>query len=69
MVQLAAFLRDTQPEAADSLALSEDGSTRRAFLTRLQGEIAKRGTIDVLRYGDQARTAAAGSVLRHALGA
>ena len=51
LVQLAAFLRDTQPEAADSLAVSEDAPTRRAFLTRLQGEIAKRGTIDVLRNG------------------
>ena len=51
LVQLAAFLRDTQPEAADALALSEDGPMRRAFLTRLQGEIAKRGTIDVLRNG------------------
>ena len=51
LVQLAAFLLDTQPEAADSLALSEDGPARRAFLTRLQGEIAKRGTIDVLRNG------------------
>ena len=51
LVQVAAFLRDTQPEAADALALSEDGPTRRAFLTRLQGEIAKRGTIDVLRNG------------------
>ena len=30
---------------------SEDGPTRRAFLTRLQGEIAKRGTIEVLRNG------------------
>ena len=51
LVQLAAFLRDTQPEAAETLALSDDGPTRRAFLTRLQGEIAKRGTIDVLRNG------------------
>ena len=51
LVQLAAFLRDTQPEAAEALALSEDGPTRRAFLTRLQGEIAKRGTIEVLRNG------------------
>ena len=51
LVQLAAFLCDTQPEAAEALALSEDGPTRRAFLTRLQGEIAKRGTIDVLRNG------------------
>ena len=51
LVQLSAFLRDTQPEAAEALALSEDGPTRRAFLTRLQGEIAKRGTIEVLRNG------------------
>ena len=51
LVQLAAFLRDTQPQAAESLALSEDGPTRRAVLTRLQAEIAKRGTIDVLRNG------------------
>ena len=50
-VQLAAFLKATQPEAADSLALDEDGPTRRKFLARLQGEIAKRGTIDVLRHG------------------
>ena len=51
LAQLATFLRDTQPEAAEALALSEDGPTRRAFLARLQGEVAKRGTIDVLRNG------------------
>ena len=51
LVQLAAFLRATQPEAAEALALAEDGPTRRAFLTRLQGEVIKRGTIDVLRNG------------------
>ena len=51
LVQLAAFLRDTQPEAAEALALKEDGPTRRKFLARLQGEIAKRGTIEVLRHG------------------
>ena len=50
-VQLAAFLNATQPEAAESLALGEDGPTRRKFLARLQGEITKRGTIDVLRHG------------------
>ena len=50
-VKLAAFLHDTQPEAAESLALDEDGPTRRKFLARLQGEISKRGTIDVLRHG------------------
>jgi len=51
VVQLRAFLRATQAKAADSLGLSEDGPTRRKFLARLQGEIAKRGTIDVLRHG------------------
>ena len=50
-VQLAAFLRATQPETAEGLALDEDGPTRRKFLARLQGEISKRGTIDVLRHG------------------
>ena len=52
-VQLAAFLGATQPEVAESLALNEDGPTRRKFLARLQGQIAKRGTIDVLRHGIQ----------------
>ena len=51
LVQLTAFLEATQPEQAESLALNEDGPTRRKFLARLQGEISKRGTIDVLRNG------------------
>ena len=51
LVQLAAFLRDTQPEAAEALALSKDGPTRRKFLARLRGEIDKRGTVEVLRHG------------------
>ena len=51
LVQLAAFLSASQPEVAESLGLSEDGPTRRKFLARLQGEISKRGTIDVLRHG------------------
>lgn len=50
-IQLAAFLRTTQPEAADAFALDEDGPTQRKFLARLQGEIARRGVIDVLRHG------------------
>ena len=49
--QLSAFLRATQLEAAESLDLDEDGPTRRRFLARLQGEITRRGTIDVLRKG------------------
>ena len=51
LAQLSAFLRATQPEAAESLDLSEASPTRRRFLARLQGEITKRGTIDVLRHG------------------
>ena len=51
LVQLAEFLENTQPEVATSLALRHDGPTRRKFLVRLQGEITKRGTIDVLRHG------------------
>ena len=51
LTQLSTFLQDTQPDAAESLALPEDGPTRRAFLTRLQGEVSRRGTIDVLRNG------------------
>ena len=49
--QLASFLKVTQPRVAGSLNLSDDGPSRRKFLARLQGEISKRGTIDVLRHG------------------
>ena len=51
LVQLTAFVRATQPEVADALALNEDGPIRRRFLARLQGEISKRGIVDVLRKG------------------
>ncbi len=51
LVQLAAFLRVTQPEAAESLRLDEDGPTWRSFLARLRSEIDKRGTIELLRHG------------------
>ena len=56
LVQLSAFLSVTQPETAESLSLDEDNPTRRAFLARLQGEIGKRGTIDVLRRGIRHRS-------------
>ncbi|MFN5515445.1 MAG: type I restriction endonuclease, partial [Cyanobacteriota bacterium] len=49
--QLKTFLRTTQPDLAESLDLDNDSPTRRKFLARLQGEISKRGTIDVLRQG------------------
>jgi type I restriction enzyme R subunit len=51
LVQLTAFLRSTQPEVAGTSELDTDGPTRRALLARIQGEISKRGTIDVLRHG------------------
>ena len=51
LAQLSAFLHATQPIAAESLDLGQDSPTRRKFLARLQGEVAKRGTIDVLRKG------------------
>jgi type I restriction enzyme R subunit len=51
LVQLLAFLIETQPDAFAGLNLSEDGPSRRKFLARLQGEISRRGVIDVLRKG------------------
>ena len=51
LVQLRTFLQTTQPNSAPALRLDEDGHTRRKFLARLQGEIAKHGTIAVLRNG------------------
>ena len=51
LVQMTAFVRDTQPESSESLGLREDSPVRRRFLARLQREISKRGTIDVLRHG------------------
>ena len=51
LAQLSAFLGETQPDVAPTLDLGEDSPTRRRFLARLQGEIAKRGIIDVLRKG------------------
>ncbi|TDA65876.1 MAG: type I restriction endonuclease subunit R [Clostridia bacterium] len=53
LVQLAAFLRSTQPEVAEALDLDNDSPTRRKFLARLQGEVSKRGVVDVLRNGIQ----------------
>ena len=49
--RLLDFLSDTQPGAFELLALAEDGPKRQQFLGRLQGEITKRGIIDVLRNG------------------
>ena len=65
LVQLSAFLRATQPEVVEAVGMAstgvgathasplpgQDSPTRRKFLARLQGEISKRGAIDVLRHG------------------
>jgi len=51
LAQLTAFIRGTQPEVAEASELDIDGASRRALLARIQGEISKRGTIDVLRHG------------------
>ena len=51
LAQLSTFLLATQPEAAGLLSLNEDSPTRRKFLSRLQGEISRHGTVEVLRRG------------------
>ena len=50
-MQLLAFLQATQPEVVETLELAAEGIKRTQFLYRLQGEIAKRGVVDVLRKG------------------
>ena len=54
---MATFLRATQLEVAEALDLGNDSPTRRQFLARLQGQISKRGTIDVIRKRLEARAA------------
>ncbi len=51
LVQLREFITATQHPLVEALDLDNDSPARRKFLARLQGEITKRGTIDVLRHG------------------
>ena len=55
LAKLLQFLAITQPETYETLGIDEDGGSsnprRTQFLHRLQGEIAKRGVVDVLRGG------------------
>ncbi len=51
LAKLLEFLQKTQPTVVEQFGLTEDGPARQKFLARLQGEIAKRGIIDVLRKG------------------
>lgn len=53
LTKLLAFLQATQPKVFEQVGLATDGPARLKFLARLQGEIAKRGVIDVLRKGLQ----------------
>ena len=49
--QLTEFLEATQEKVAAELEMRHDGPVRRKFLAQLQGEITRRGTIDVMRKG------------------
>ena len=53
--QLFFFLQTTQPEEWTKLGITnykeKQGMARQKFLARLQGEITRRGVIDVLRHG------------------
>ncbi len=51
VMQLLAFLQATQPTVVTTLELAAEGIKRTQFLHRIQGEIAKRGVVDVLRKG------------------
>ena len=49
--KLLAFLQATQPTVVEQCDLTNECPKRLQFLSRLQGEIAKRGVVDVLRKG------------------
>lgn len=51
LAKLLQFLSATQPETLEQLGIVQEGPKLTQFLHRLQGEIAKRGVIDVLRGG------------------
>ena len=51
LAKLLQFLAATQPDTYVALGIDEEGPKRTQFLHRLQGEIAKRDGVDVLRGG------------------
>jgi len=51
LVKLLGFLETSQPDTHETLRIDKEGPKRTQFLHRLQGEIAKRGVVDVLRTG------------------
>lgn len=50
-VRLFRFLQDTQPSQMGKLGVFQSEQKKRQFLNRLQGELVKRGIVDVLRNG------------------
>ena len=52
--RLFRFLQDTQPAQLEKSGAAQSERKKRQFLNRLQGELAKRGVIDVLRNGVKA---------------
>jgi len=51
LIKLLDFLLATQPKEVSQLCIDGDGIKHQQFLSRLQGEITKRGIVDVLRKG------------------
>ena len=51
LIKLLDFLNATQPKTVEQLGNGDDGPKRTQFLGRLQGEITRRGIVDVLRKG------------------
>jgi type I restriction enzyme R subunit len=51
LAQFRTFIAATQPTLITAFDLDNDSPVRQKFLARLQGEIGKRGVIDVLRHG------------------
>jgi type I restriction enzyme R subunit len=51
LAQLKNFIEDTQKDLIDAFDINNDSPTRQKFLVRLQGEVTKRGVIDVLKNG------------------
>ncbi len=49
--RLLRFLKDTQPDEVGKIGVLHSDHKKAQFLNRLQGEIARRGIIDVLRKG------------------
>ncbi|RKD25235.1 type I restriction enzyme, R subunit [Caminicella sporogenes DSM 14501] len=49
--RLFRFLQETQPDEVEKIGILNSQHKKEQFLNRLQGEIAKRGIIDVLRKG------------------